>query len=57
MDKKIIIKRRVSFRYEGIGNAARELGVTEQAVRMCLTGRIGSLSRAKRERIRVVDAK
>lgn len=57
MDKKIVIVRRVSYRYDGIGRAAKELGVTEQAVRMCITGRTGSLSRAKRERLRVVDAK
>ena len=57
MDKKIVIVRRVSYRYDGIGRAAKELGVTETAVRMAITGRPYSLSRAKRERIRVVDAK
>lgn len=57
MDKKIVIVRRVSYRYDGICRAAKELGVTETAVRMAITGRPYSLSRAKRERIRVVDAK
>lgn len=57
MEKKIIITRRVSYRYEGIGAAARALGVTENAVRMAITGRPYSLSRQKRDRIRVVDAK
>ena len=55
--KVIVITRRVSYRYEGIGAAARELGVTENAVRMAITGRPYSLSRQKRDRIRVVDAK
>mgnify|MGYP003296130640 CR=1 FL=1 len=54
---KITITRRASWRYEGIGAAAKALGVTETAVRMAITGRPYSLSKAKRERLRIVDAK
>jgi len=54
--KKIIIRRRNSVRYVGVTAAARQLGVTKQAVANYVSGRApGSLSRAKRDRIRLID--
>jgi len=57
MASKIIIRvRRNSVRYVGVAAAARQLGVTKQAVANYVSGRApGSLSRAKRERIRLVE--
>ena len=57
MASKIVIRvRRNSVRYIGVAAAARKLGVTKQAVANYVSGRApGSLSRAKRERIRLVE--
>ena len=48
---KIIIYRRPAFRWQGIGEAAKELGVTPAAIRFYLGGRTETLSKAKRDRI------
>jgi len=57
MASKIVIRvRRNSVRYIGVAAAARLLGVTKQAVANYVSGRApGSLSKAKRERIRLVE--
>lgn len=56
-NRKIIIRvRRNSVRYVGVADAARQLGVTKQAVANYVSGRApGSLSPAKRNRIRLVE--
>ena len=53
--EKLVIRRRMSYRYVGIGKAAKALGVSTNAVKQFLDGRTYSLSRAKRDRIEVVD--
>ena len=55
--KKItIIVRRNSVRYYGVAEAARQLGVTKQAVSNYVSGRApGSLSLSKRRMIRLVE--
>lgn len=48
---KVIIYRRPAFRWEGIKEASRKLGCTEQALRLYLGGRRCSLGPAKRARV------
>lgn len=58
-DSKIIIRvRRNSVRYLGVADAARQLGVSKQAVANYVSGRSpGSLSLEKRRRIHLVEVK
>lgn len=53
---KVTITRRPAYRWEGIKEAAKKLGCTEQALRLYLGGRTCSLGPAKRALI-VVKAK
>ena len=46
--KKVVIIRRPAFRWEGVKEGAKKLGVTEQALRLYLGGRTCSLGPAKR---------
>ena len=46
--QKIIIVRRPAYRWEGIEDGARKLGVTSQALRMYLGGRRCSIGPSKR---------
>lgn len=48
---KVTITRRPSFRWSGIGSAAKSLGVSRTAVRLYLSGRTNTLSKEKRDRI------
>lgn len=50
-NKKIVIYKRPSWRWSGIGNAAHELGVSRTAVSLYLSGRTETLSKEKRDRI------
>lgn len=53
---KIEIFRKPTYRFYGVGRAAKKLGVSVTAVHNVLTGRVpNALSKDKRAKIKIVD--